>query len=127
MTFLLGGHRTMDDSDHVGTLDQVGDVAIFCPEADLDAYSVSAFRERAAGLCGRPWVIFDLSKTTFIDSVGLGALIGAIRRIRETGGQAIVCAPRPPVGRLLRTVGLNRIVAIEDAVAPTLDQIGAAS
>ena len=127
MTFLLGGQRTADDLEEAPGWDEVGQVAISCPEGDLDAYTVSAFRERVAPLCGRPWVIFDLSKLTFIDSVGLGALIGAIRRIREAGGQSFVCAARPPVGRLLRMVGLDRIVAIEDSLEVVLRRIGTAS
>jgi len=127
MNFLLGDQRTADDLEEMAGGDEAARVAVCCPEGDLDTCTVSAFREGAAALCGWPWVIFDLSRLTFMDSVGLGALIGAIRRVREAGGQAIVCAPRRPVGRLLRTVGLDRIAPVEDSLEVTLRRIHTAS
>jgi anti-sigma B factor antagonist len=55
-------------------------------------------------------VVLDLSRTWFIDSSGLGALIGGVRRIREHGGRVVVASCRPGVERLLRVVGFDRVV-----------------
>ena len=79
---------------------------------DLDAFTAGELREVAAGLRGAARVVFDLSDVPFIDSTGLGALIGGIRRLREAGGAVVVCSTRAPVVRLLRTVGLDRVVAV---------------
>jgi anti-anti-sigma factor len=62
-------------------------------------------------------VIFDLSGVPFLDSARLGALIGAGRRIRDTGGEAVICAPRPSVNRVWEMVGLPRIVFVASSVA----------
>ncbi len=40
-------------------------------------------------------LVIDLSRVPFIDSAGLGALIGGIRRTRELGGQVAVACSRP--------------------------------
>jgi anti-anti-sigma factor len=55
----------------------------------------------------------------FVDSAGLGALIGAIRRVREVGGEVVVACPCPTLTRLFDTPGFDRIViGPEDAVRP---------
>jgi len=53
----------------------------------------------------------------FVDSAGLGALIGGIRRAREAGGDVAVCCNRPTLVRLLHTTGFDRIVTVADTVA----------
>jgi anti-sigma B factor antagonist len=52
-----------------------------------------------------------------VDSAGLGALIGGIRRAREAGGDVAVCCNRPTLVRLLHTTGFDRIVTVTDTVA----------
>ena len=93
------------------------DIGVVCHlTGNLEHLTVVEFRESVAHLGGAKQVIFELSAVPFIDSAGLGALIGAVRRIREQGGDAVVCSVRPSVGRVLDLVGLNRIVAVEPNV-----------
>jgi anti-anti-sigma factor len=79
---------------------------------NLENLTVGEFREDMALVHDGTRVIFDMSAVPFVDSAGLGALIGAIRRIRELNGEAVVCAVRPTVARVLDLVGLNRIVPV---------------
>jgi len=83
---------------------------------NLEQLTVGEFREDIAQLNDQSRVIFDLAAVPFVDSAGLGALIGAIRRIRESDGDAVVCSARPSVGRVLELVGLDRIVAVVSKV-----------
>lgn len=91
------------------------------PVGELDAYTVTAFRESLGELAGHPQVVIDLSDVPFMDSAGLGALIGGIRRARENGGEVAVACRRPTLTRLLHTTGFDRIVpvtqSVEDAAA----------
>jgi anti-anti-sigma factor len=50
----------------------------------------------------------------------LGALVGGIRRTKELGGDVAVVCSRPIINRLLRTTGLDRIVAIEETMEEAL-------
>lgn len=93
-----------------------GQVDVCRFRGELDSCSASAAREFAAGMCGRGRVVLDLSEVTFIDSCGLGVVVGAIRRIRETGGEVVVSISRPSVSRLLHTVGLSSIVTMTSTV-----------
>lgn len=90
-------------------------------EGEIDAWTVPQFREALAGVVGAERIVVDLCASAFMDSAGLGALIGGIRRAREAGGDlAVACSPRP-LRRLLHTTGLDRIVVLvetlDDAVA----------
>ncbi|MGH9075802.1 MAG: STAS domain-containing protein, partial [Acidimicrobiales bacterium] len=55
------------------------------PVGELDAFTVSQFRQALGDLASTPRLLIDLSAVPFVDSAGLGALIGGIRRARELG------------------------------------------
>jgi anti-sigma B factor antagonist len=86
------------------------------PVGELDAYTVSAFRDALIGLAEHPRVVIDLSDVPFMDSAGLGALIGGIRRAREHGGEVAVACSRPTLTRLLHTTGFDRIVPVTETL-----------
>ena len=86
------------------------------PVGELDAYNVSQFREALGKLTSRPKLLIDMSSVPFVDSAGLGALIGGIRRAREAGGEVAVCCNRPTLTRLLHTTGFDRIVTVAETV-----------
>ena len=87
--------------------------AVICQViGNLEHLTVGTFREELARLQGNNRVIFDLSAVPFVDSAGLGALIGGVRRLRALGGEAVVCCARPSVARVLDMVGLGRVVAV---------------
>ena len=95
------------------------------PVGELDAYTVGQFREALGELASSSRLLIDLSSVPFMDSAGLGALIGGIRRAREAGGDVAVSCSRPTLIRLLHTTGFDRIVpvteSVEDARAALLE------
>jgi anti-sigma B factor antagonist len=91
--------------------------ALVRPEGDLDVFTVAPFRRALAELAGSGRLIIDLSAVVFIDSAGLGALIGGIRGTREQGGQVVVACSRPGLVRVLRSTGLDKMVTVTASVA----------
>jgi anti-sigma B factor antagonist len=87
------------------------------PAGELDAFSVHQFRQALAEVASSRRVVIDLSAVPFVDSAGLGALIGGIRRVRELGGTVVVACGRPTLGALLQTTGIDRIVTVTGTVA----------
>jgi anti-sigma B factor antagonist len=91
-------------------------VTICRPVGELDAFTVSQFRQSLAELASSNRLLIDMSAVPFVDSAGLGALIGGIRRARELGGDVAVACNRPTLTRLLRTTGFDRIVTVVETV-----------
>src|ERR1700756_440371 len=69
---------------------------------------------------GNHEIVVDLTKLEFLDSTGLGALIGAHRRALENGGKVRLAVGEGAIARLLNITGLIRIfpvyTTLEDAI-----------
>ena len=59
------------------SIDRVGDHLVCRPVGELDAFTVGHFRDSLTELGGGERVLIDLSGVPFLDSAGLGALIGS--------------------------------------------------
>ncbi len=97
-------------------VEQTSEYTLCRPIGELDAYTVGQFRDALAELASVERLLIDLSDVPFMDSSGLGALIGGIRRAREADGDVAVACGRPTLTRLLHTTGFDRIVAVADTV-----------
>jgi anti-sigma B factor antagonist len=93
------------------------------PVGELDAYTVNEFREALSSHAHVPRLLIDLSSVPFMDSAGLGALIGGIRRVREAGGDVAVACSRPTLTRLLHTTGFDRIVPVTETLEGAIDAL----
>jgi anti-sigma B factor antagonist len=82
------------------------------PHGEIDAFNVGELRTHFAELSTGVPVIIDLSAVPFMDSSGLGALIGATRRVREAGGEVAVVCTQSAVLRLFHTTRFDRMVSV---------------
>jgi anti-anti-sigma factor len=97
-------------------IDTTAEYTLCRPVGELDAYTVGQFREALAELSAAQRLLIDLSEVPFMDSAGLGALIGGIRRAREADGEVAVACSRPTLTRLLHTTGFDRIVPVTETL-----------
>jgi anti-sigma B factor antagonist len=95
-------------------VEDTGEYVVCRPVGELDAFTVGQFRDTLAEVSGASRLLVDLSGVPFLDSAGLGALIGGVRRAREAGGDVAVFGARPSVARLLHTTGFDRVAAVAD-------------
>ena len=86
---------------------------------ELDAYTAPQLRSFVDELLGRGGtrVVVDLSQTLFVDSTGLGVLIGAARKCEARGGELSLDAPTPQVYRVLQMTGLSETLSVTNAPA----------
>ena len=61
-------------------------------------------------------LILDLSELDFVDSFGIGAVVAALKRLRQRGGELAVVCPSPRVRRVFEICDLDRIIAIGDSI-----------
>lgn len=78
----------------------------------LDVSTVGELRQRTIALLERdaPAIALDLAQVSFVDSSGLGALIGGKKRALEKGCQYFLLDCPPPLQRLVDLVGLDQVI-----------------
>jgi anti-sigma B factor antagonist len=91
---------------------------------ELDVQSAPRVRAEIIDLVrdGACDLVLDLDEVTFIDSTGLGVLIGTLKRVRSMGGDLRVVATCDPTLRLLRLTGLHRVLAPYETAADAVMQ-----
>lgn len=86
---------------------------------EIDVATAPRLREQLIDLINSKHhrLVVDLSWVDFIDSTGLGVLIGALKRIRSHDGELALVIDDPRVLKVFDITGLDQIFAIH----PTLD------
>ncbi len=99
---------------------RVGEIGVLTLTGEVDIYTSPALKSAlvAAAVDGCSVIVVDLNGVGFIDSSGLGVLVGALRRAREAGGDLRIVSVQESIARILRITGLDRVFAVH----PTLDE-----
>lgn len=94
------------------TQKQRGTLIVY-PQGELDHHSAQAMREEMDAVLEDKQIhtlIFDMRDLTFMDSSGIGVLIGRYRLISHRGGSVFVRNMSPQVEKLFTLSGLHRII-----------------
>ena len=85
--------------------------ALFCVRGEADLHVAPDVRDRIAAAIsdGATEVVVDLSDATFVDSMTLGVLLAAMKRLRARGGQLRLVVPRAEVRRIFEITLLDRV------------------
>jgi anti-sigma B factor antagonist len=91
----------------------IDDETVVRVEGDLDCYSAPQLRTVLLDLADGPRrVVVDVSGSTFIDSTGLGVLVGGLKRLRDQGGHLVLRSPSPMTARLFEVTGVTKLFEI---------------
>jgi anti-sigma B factor antagonist len=87
-------------------------VTVVSPRGRLDMASAPAFRDQMRDLVstGSSCLVVDLANVTFVDSSGLGAVIGGLRLARQAGGDLRIACPTDQVRMVLDITSLDRVL-----------------
>jgi anti-sigma B factor antagonist len=98
-------------------------VAVVRTEGRLNMAAAPQLRTTVAELtaAGRSRIVVDLSALTFVDSSGLGALIGGLKAARQAGGDLRIAAPAEQVRTVLGLTNLDRVLRPYATVEAALD------
>ena len=83
---------------------------------EIDHHTAKALREKldaAIYLYRAPRVTLGLSGVGFMDSSGLGLILGRYAVARALGGKVSVADPPPEVEKILRLAGTDKLVTIK--------------
>lgn len=100
-------------------------LAVLSLLGEVDVANVAQVREEALRLlaAGVKGLVVDLGGVEYMDSSGLGMLVGLQKRMREADGKLALASPRPRVERLLDITGLARIFAVYEDVEGALKEV----
>lgn len=88
-------------------------------KGDLDLKTSTPLREALEQLIMRypdRHLLLDLSEVEFVDSSGLGVILGRYRRLQETGRTLSLVGVRSSVRAVLELAGIDSIISVTDAV-----------
>jgi anti-sigma B factor antagonist len=97
-----------------------GDCTVVRVTGDIDLSTAPGLRA-ALNRPGADHVVVDLRGVTFLDSTGLGVLVGALKRLRRQGGSLKVVINRG--GRVRRLFELTNLSGAFDLHTSVLDAI----
>lgn len=105
-------------SFHLESITAGDDCVVLRIDGDIDAYAAPQLRDRVTGLAGNGTVhiIADLRGASFIDSAGLGALVGSRKELRARGGSLTLVASSDRILQTLRIAGLSDAFGLHSRV-----------
>ncbi len=92
-----------------------GDLIIF-PNGEIDHHATKKLREDIDFkiLSERPKkIVFDFSRTSFMDSSGLGLILGRYRRAKDIGAELEIVNPGSKIYRILEMAGIDKMISIK--------------
>ena len=107
--------------DAVYEIEPGSNTVIVTLRGELDAHDAPRLRELRATaveeLAAEPRrderrLVLDLTSVAFLDSTALGTLIGALRRVREAGGEMRIVLPETPARRIFDITGLEPVLDV---------------
>ena len=84
-------------------------------DGELDHHSAGEIREsveRELRRTGASSVAFDLTDMTFMDSSGIGLIMGRYKTVRTLGGRIVIFGMNRETERILKMAGVDRIAEI---------------
>lgn len=91
-----------------------GKIMVLKCMGSLDAECVSQFKKSSQKLVeeGNRYFVIDAGGLTFVDSMGLGAIISLMRRVQADRGEVKIAALSPDVRMIFELTRLHRVFDI---------------
>ena len=100
----------------LGHYDKDG-IEVIDVQGEIDMYTAPRLRELLIDLVSKTSnQLADLDKVGFLDSTGLGVLVGGLRRVRAHDGSLDLVCTREPILKIFRVTGLTEVFGIYQTV-----------
>ncbi|NGP43648.1 anti-sigma F factor antagonist [Bacillaceae bacterium SIJ1] len=96
---------------------------------ELDHHAADELRETLVNRIAKhdtKHIVFNLEGLSFMDSSGLGVILGRYKQVQSIGGRVYVCAISAPVRRLFDMSGMFKILTLADDEDRCLEALGVA-
>ena len=89
------------------------DALVVALDGELDHFCAQSIRRQLDEMLADPsvrYLVLDFDKLTFMDSSGIGVILGRYRILRDRGGKMAVCHMNPHIARIFHMSGMDRII-----------------
>ncbi|SDH53472.1 anti-sigma B factor antagonist [Nonomuraea jiangxiensis] len=101
----------------------VGDCAVIKVAGEIDVFTAPQLREHVLDLAakGVVHIVADMGAVEFLDSTGLGVLVGGLKRLRMQEGSLALARTTDRIQRILRITGLSAVFPGNPSVAAAIE------
>jgi anti-sigma B factor antagonist len=91
---------------------------VLAVKGEVDVYTAPRLRERLVELVsqGHRQLVVDLEGVEFLDSTGLGVLVGGLKRVRSHDGDLGLVCTQSRILKVFEITGLTKVFSIYDSV-----------
>ena len=95
-----------------------GDRTVIEVGGEIDVYTAPKLREQLVDLVnqGRYHLVVDMEAVDFLDSTGLGVLVGGLKRVRAHDGSLDLVCTQQRILKILKITGLTEVFGIYETV-----------
>ena len=85
---------------------------------EIDIYTAPRLRELLTDLASKDnyQLIVNMERVEFLDSTGLGVLVGGLKRVRAHDGSLDLVCTQERILKIFRTTGLTKVFGIHETV-----------
>ena len=95
-----------------------GDRTIVEVGGEIDVYTAPRLREQLVDLVadGKYHLVVDMERVDFLDSTGLGVLVGGLKRVRAHDGSLRLVCTQERILKIFRITGLTKVFGIHTSL-----------
>lgn len=96
---------------------EVGGTTIVSVGGEIDVYTAPKLRDKITELVGEGVfdIVIDMESVEFLDSTGLGVLVGGLKKVRAHDGSLELVCTQDRLLKIFRITGLAKVFVIHDS------------
>jgi len=93
-------------------------ITVLAVRGEVDVYTAPRLREKLVELVskGKHHIVVDLEAVDFLDSTGLGVLVGGLKRLRSHEGDLNLVCTQQRILKVFEITGLTKVFTIYESV-----------
>lgn len=102
-------------------------IPIMVLAGEIDVYTAPTLERKGTELIGPDSgrIVMNLQKVDFMDSSGLGVLVGLLKRAQSYGGEIVLCELRKNIYKVFQITGLDHVFKIFSSCEEAVEYVGA--
>lgn len=111
------------------TMETKQDVLVVRLRGELDHHTADELRNQVDEVLKNPQIrhlVLSLAELSFMDSSGIGVILGRYKQIAARSGEMVVCSINPTIYRIFEMSGLFKIIKFRESEAEALHVLGVA-